>query len=69
MSDSKRAVSEQAALRPVIAGTASQTGTEFFRALVKNLAATIYESLTKRHSGLTPGYGCLARRLAEAETA
>jgi PAS domain S-box-containing protein len=41
MSDSKRAVSEQAALRLVVEGTASETGAEFFRALVKNLAAVM----------------------------
>src|SRR5437763_12442086 len=38
MHESKRAVSEQAALRLVVEGTASETGTEFFRVLVKNLA-------------------------------
>src|SRR5215471_14574284 len=41
MTNSKRALSEQAALRLVIEGTASDTGTEFFRALVKNLAAVM----------------------------
>src|SRR6476661_2724908 len=41
MSDPKRAVSEEAALRLVVEGTASETGTEFFRALVKNLAAVM----------------------------
>ena len=41
MNGSKRAVSEEAALRLVVEGTASETGTEFFRALVKNLAAAM----------------------------
>jgi PAS domain S-box-containing protein len=41
MSESKRAVSEEAALRLVVEGTASETGTEFFRALVANLAAVM----------------------------
>jgi PAS domain S-box-containing protein len=41
MSDPKRAVSDEAALRLVVEGTASETGTEFFRALVKNLAAVM----------------------------
>jgi PAS domain S-box-containing protein len=41
MSDPKRAVSEAAALRLVVEGTAAETGTEFFRALVKNLAAVM----------------------------
>jgi PAS domain S-box-containing protein len=41
MSEPKRAVSEEAALRLVVEGTASETGTEFFRALVKNLAAVM----------------------------
>src|SRR5262249_7096011 len=41
MSESKRAVSEEAALRLVLEGTASETGTEFFRALVENLAAVM----------------------------
>src|SRR3954451_22890549 len=34
-------LSEQAALRLVVEGTASETGTEFFRALVKNLASVM----------------------------
>jgi PAS domain S-box-containing protein len=41
MSDPKRAVSEEAALRLVVEGTASETGSKFFRALVKNLAAVM----------------------------
>ena len=41
MSEPKRALSEEAALRLVVEGTASETGTEFFRALVKNLAAVM----------------------------
>jgi PAS domain S-box-containing protein len=41
MSESKRAVGEEAALRLVVEGTASETGTEFFRALVKNLAVVM----------------------------
>jgi PAS domain S-box-containing protein len=41
MSDVKRAISEEAALRLVVEGTASETGTEFFRALVKNLATVM----------------------------
>ncbi len=40
MSELKRAVPEEAALRLVVEGTASATGTEFFRALVKNLMET-----------------------------
>jgi formate hydrogenlyase transcriptional activator len=36
-----RGLSEEAALRLVIEGTASETGTEFFRALVRNLAAAM----------------------------
>ena len=41
MSELTRAVSVEAALRLVVEGTASETGTEFFRALVKNLAAAM----------------------------
>jgi PAS domain S-box-containing protein len=41
MIEPKRAISEGAALRLVVEGTASETGTEFFRALVKNLAAVM----------------------------
>src|SRR3974390_722964 len=41
MSEPKRAISDEAALRLVVEGTASETGTEFFRALVKNLAAAM----------------------------
>ena len=41
MSQPKRAISDEAALRLVVEGTASETGTEFFRALVKNLAAVM----------------------------
>src|SRR5262245_60012083 len=41
MSEPKPAVSEEAALRLVVEGTVSETGTEFFRALVKNLAAAM----------------------------
>ncbi len=41
MSDPKRAVSEEEALRLVVEGTASETGTEFFRALVRNLATVM----------------------------
>jgi PAS domain S-box-containing protein len=41
MNGPKRAVSEEEALRLVVEGTASETGTEFFRALVKNLAAAM----------------------------
>jgi len=37
----KQAISEEAALRLVVEGTASETGTEFFRALVKNLATAM----------------------------
>jgi PAS domain S-box-containing protein len=41
MSESKRAISDEAALRLIVEGTASETGTDFFRALVKNLAAAM----------------------------
>jgi PAS domain S-box-containing protein len=41
VSEPKQAVSEAAALKLVVEGTASETGTEFFRALVKNLAAVM----------------------------
>src|SRR5258705_6063649 len=41
MSKPGSAVSEEAVLRLVVEGTASETGTEFFRALVKNLAAVM----------------------------
>jgi PAS domain S-box-containing protein len=41
MIEPKRAVSEEAALRLVVEGTAAETGKEFFRALVKNLAAVM----------------------------
>ncbi len=41
MSDSRRALSEEAALRLVVEGTASETGKDFFRALVRNLAAVM----------------------------
>ena len=37
----QKAVSEEAALRLVVEGTASETGAEFFRALVKNLATVM----------------------------
>jgi hypothetical protein len=37
----QNAISDQAALRLVVEGTASETGTEFFRALVRNLAAVM----------------------------
>ena len=39
--DSQKTLSDEAALRLVVEGTASETGTEFFRALVKNLAAVM----------------------------
>src|SRR5215510_2829114 len=39
--NNQKAVSEQAALKLVVEGTASETGTEFFRALVKNLATVM----------------------------
>ena len=39
--ESQRLVSDEAALRLVVEGTASETGTDFFRALVKNLAAVM----------------------------
>ncbi len=41
MSEPKKPMVEEAALRLVVEGTASETGTEFFRALVKNLAAVM----------------------------
>jgi GAF domain-containing protein len=41
MADSPTVKNEAAMLRLVVEGTASATGTEFFRALVKNLAATL----------------------------
>jgi PAS domain S-box-containing protein len=41
MRELKSAVSVEAALRLVVEGTAAETGTEFFRALVKNLAAVM----------------------------
>ena len=39
--ESRRAIAQEAALRLVVEGTASETGAEFFRALVKNLAAVM----------------------------
>ena len=41
MSRPKNALSEEAALRLVVEGTASETGASFFRALVKNLATVM----------------------------
>src|SRR5204862_2373380 len=41
MINSKQDMSDEAALRLVVEGTAAQTGTEFFRALVKNLATVM----------------------------
>src|SRR5678815_4588960 len=41
MSKPRSAVSEEAVLRLVVEGTASETGTEFFRALVRNLATVM----------------------------
>jgi len=41
MNEPKRAGSDENALRLVVQGTASETGTEFFRALVKNLATVM----------------------------
>ena len=41
MARSKATLTDEAALRLVVEGTASDTGAEFFRALVKNLAAVI----------------------------
>ena len=41
MSAAKRETPEETALRLVIEGTASETGTEFFRALVRNLATVM----------------------------
>ena len=37
----KSALTEEAVLRLVVEGTVSETGAEFFRALVKNLAAAM----------------------------
>src|SRR6185503_16076540 len=37
----KPALSEEQALRLVVEGTVAETGTEFFRSLVKNLAAVM----------------------------
>jgi len=41
MSKAKHAMPEEQALRLVVEGTMSETGTEFFRALVKNLSAVM----------------------------
>lgn len=41
MSESDRAIGDEAALRLVVEGTAAETGTDFFRALVRNLAAVM----------------------------
>src|SRR5262245_9354201 len=41
MSELNPAVSEEAALQLVVQGTVSETGVEFFRALVKNLAKAL----------------------------
>jgi len=41
MSKAKPATTEERALRLVVEGTSAETGTEFFRALVKNLAAVM----------------------------
>jgi len=41
MNDARISRNEEDVLRLVVAGTASETGSEFFRALVKNLAATL----------------------------
>ena len=41
MSEAFSSVSDEAALRLVVEGTVSETGVEFFRALVKNLAAVM----------------------------
>ncbi len=41
MNAPKRAASDEAALRLVVEGTVAETGTEFFRALVKNLAVVM----------------------------
>ena len=41
MSEFKRAIPDETALRLIVEGTASETGAEFFRALVKNLAAVM----------------------------
>jgi transcriptional regulator with GAF, ATPase, and Fis domain len=37
----RRQIDEEAALRAVVEGTASETGSDFYRALVRNLAATL----------------------------
>src|SRR6187455_1928244 len=41
MKDARGSRNEEDVLRLVVAGTASETGSEFFRALVKNLAAAL----------------------------
>src|SRR5262245_55988553 len=41
MNETRRPITEETALRLVVEGTVSETGTEFFRALVKNLAAVM----------------------------
>jgi formate hydrogenlyase transcriptional activator len=41
MGEPKPSISEEQALRLVVEGTVSETGTEFFRALVKNLATAL----------------------------
>ena len=50
MRTAKREISEEAALRLVIEGTASETGTEFFRALVRNLAAAMDKNIPNSDS-------------------
>ena len=37
----RRRIDEEAALRAVVEGTASETGSDFYRALVRNLAGTL----------------------------
>jgi hypothetical protein len=54
----EQSLSEHAALRLIIEGTASETGTEFFRALVKNLAA-----VTNTAGAWVTEYLPMARRL------
>src|SRR5512145_119193 len=41
MNGAQQSISEQEALRLIIEGTASESGKEFFRALVKNLATVM----------------------------
>ena len=63
----QRDLDEQAALRAVVEGTATDTGEEFFAALVKNLARALdvhgaWVTEFQETQGQAQGAGILARR-------